>query len=184
MAQYALPTSDITVTNWAEAVGDGDGDAFDELDEGFGAGRGSGSGPDTSTYWGTTLETSNTLRCGISSITDPAVSTGHTVRIHCRKDNSGGRQLDLVFILRDADTIFTDIGNTDLPAFWATYTHSLSGAEADSIDGYATLDIEVQIIENGGGTPRLGWFTAMEFECPDASGGGGGFAHSQGVFVG
>lgn len=184
MTQYALPISDIATTNWAEGAGDGDGDAFDELDEGFGAGRGSGSGPDDSTtYWLTTNEATNEIACGVQVITDPAVSTGHFVRTRARKNVSGGRQLDVTHRLRDPDGISTTV-NTNIPNLWITYPHTLTTGEADSIDGYATLEVQTQILENGGGSPRVGWCSAMEFECPDAPGGGGGFAHSQGVFVG
>ena len=185
MAQYALPIADVVASNWAEGAGDSDGSAFDELDEGCGVGRGSGSGPDDATsYWLTTDEGVNDLRCDIQVITDPAVSTGHLVRVRVRKNTSGGRQLDLTYNLRDPDLIVSENFSTNIPNIWQTHSFVLTGAEADSIDGYATLDIQVQIIETGGGTPRVGWCSAMEFECPDTPGGGGGFAHSQGVFVG
>ena len=185
MAQYALPIADVANITWAEGAGDGDGNAFDELDEGFGAGRGSGSGPDDATsYWLTLNESANNLRMDVQVITDPAVSTGHFVRVRVRKNVSGGRQLDLTYFLKDPDLIFSEDFATDLSASWQTQQHTLTGPQADSIDGYATLDVQVQIIETGGGTPRVGWCSTMEFECPDAPGGGGGFAHSQGVFVG
>ena len=184
MVQYALPIADVSTTDWAEGAGDADGDAFDELDEGFGAGRGSGAGPDDSTsYWLTTNEFNPQLRCDVCVITDPAVSTGHIVRIRARKNSSGGRQLDLRFDLSDPDFIFSDTTNTNITNTWTTFTHILTGGEADTIDGYATLDINVRISEVGVGSPRTGWCSAHEFECPDV-GGGGGFAHSQGIIVG
>ena len=108
MVQYGLPISDRVTSNWGEGAGDGDGNAFDELDEGFGAGRGSGSGPDdATTYWLTTNEGANNLTSRITSITDPAVSTGHITRVRVRKGTSGGRQLDLTYNLEDPNTIFS-----------------------------------------------------------------------------
>ena len=93
MTQYALPISDILVTNWVQGAGDGDGSAFDELDEGFGAGRGSGSGPDdATTYWNcsgiTATDTDSPLEERVSSVTDPVSSTGHIYRSRSRKSSA------------------------------------------------------------------------------------------------
>lgn len=168
MAQYGLPISDDSTSFWAEGTGDGDGDAFDELDEGFGAGRGSGSGPDdATTYWLTTNEASNTLQTGLSSITDPRVGTGHVYRSRNRKDASGGRQIDCTISLRDnavlrASEVFANIDNT-----WTTRSDSLSEAEANLIINYPILSIRSFLEEVGGGSPRIGWESAHEFECPD-----------------
>lgn len=164
MVQCANPISDVATTNWAEGAGDGDGDAFDELDEGIVC---SGSPDDITTYWLTTDETSNTLTCGLQTVTDPALSTGHVFRVRARKNASAGRQLDLDSFLQDPDFIAA-IDVDGLSATWTTHSLSLSGAEADLIDAYGNLRIFAQIIETGGGSPRVGWCSTMEFECPDA----------------
>ncbi len=181
MVQCAVPIGDDNIISWAEGAGDADGNAWDELDEGVVCG---GSPDDSTTYWLTTNEASNFLDINITVLTDPLSSTGHTVRVRVRKNTSGGRQLDLVYALLDPDVIFSEDFSTNIPNIWQTHSHALSGAETDSINGYATLATRVQILETGGGSPRVGWCSATEFECPDAPGGGGGFAHSQGVFVG
>ena len=175
MTQTAVPIADVATTNWEESAGDGDGDAFDELDEGF-------PSDDAVTAWQTNNEGNNSLRCDLGSVTDPVSSSSHNVRVRVKKNAVGGRQLDLTFDLNDPDNIFSD-SRANIGSLWTTFTHALSGAEADIIDNYGTLDVELLILENGGGTPRVGLCSAMDFQCPDA-GGGGGFVHSQGVFVG
>ena len=165
MVQTAVPISDTTITNWSQLAGDGDEDAFDELDEGI-------PGDDGTTAWDTEQTGTNLLRCRVTTVTDPEVSTGHTVRVRCQKSAAAGRTLDLTITLFDSGgTIFTDIANTDVLNGWTTFTHNLSGAEADSITSYATLDVQVQIIEQGGGQPRNGEYSAADFECPDAAAG-------------
>lgn len=173
MAQYALPDGVLNATtNWAEGAGDGDGDAFDELDEGFGAGRGSGSGPDdATTYWLTTDQASNLIGPSYSDVTDPSSSVGHINRTRCAKDASGGRQMDLEFRLLEAsNSRSTDTSNTNISNVWTTFTDTLTAVEADSIGNYANLGGRNIILETGGGSPRVGWCSAMEFECPDAGG--------------
>ena len=173
-AQYGLPDTDLATSNIAEGAGDGDGDVFDELDEGFGAGRGSGSGPDdATTYWVTTSEAGQPTRMGLTNVTDPEVSTGHVIRMRTAKNVSGGRQLDALIQLYEggsgtsATETFTDIDN-----IWTTRAHAVSESNADLISDYSAVEIYSEITEVGGGTPRIGWTSAHEFECPDAGGGG------------
>lgn len=168
MAQYSLPISDNNISNWAEGAGDSDSNAFDELDEGFGAGRGTGVGPDDATsYWLTTNEADNFLICNSGVVTDPAVSTGHITRFRVAKNTSGGRQLDFTHRLNDPDNIYQQT-ETNFSEVWTTFSHSLTTGEADTINNYATLNLDGRAVEVGGGTPRVGWMSTQEFECPDA----------------
>ena len=172
--QYALPDTDEQVLNFAEGAGDGDGDAFDELDEGFGAGRGSGSGPDdATTYWVTTDESSNGIRNGLTTLTDPEVGTSHIARGRTRKDASGGKQID------HSVTLFQDglgqLGSPDVTAdidnVWTTRTWAIPTTTTSVITNYALLELRLVLEEVGGGAPRIGWLSAQEFECPDVAGG-------------
>ena len=168
MTQYALPDGDSEVFNWAQAAGDGDGDTFDELDEGFGAGRGSGSGPDdATTYWETTNEVTNGLRTRLETVTDPETSDGHIYRTRNCKDSSGGRQLDVETRFYGPLLVNTeDFPNID--EVWTTRGDTLTAAEANALTDYSLLLIRTQILETGGGSPREGYESAHEFECPDA----------------
>ena len=173
MAQYGLPDTDDSIINFAEGAGDGDGDTFDEVDEGFGAGRGSGSGPDdATTYWVTTDEGNNNIRCNLTTVTDPEVSTGHLLRHRARKNTSGGRQIDLISQLFHGGSGLSGTIETfaDIDNVWTTYTSTIAEAQADLLTNYTILAIESKLEEVGGGTPRIGWLSAQEFECPDAGG--------------
>ena len=184
MAQYALPISDVLTSGWTEQAGDGD--AFDELDEGFGAGRGTGSGPDSRIVsgWRNTGSVGSgfSIRTQLASVTDPLDSTGHIFRSHSSKDLSGGRQVDLTIELFQGGTLKAEETFVDVTDAEITRTHTLTTGEADSITDYADLRIGTYGTQVGGGGPRDPLESAHEFECPDAS--PGGFAHSQGVIVG
>lgn len=169
MAQYSVPVANpIAASGWAEGAGDGDGDSFDELDEGID----SGSPDDATTYWLTTDEGVNGIRHDGGAVTDPTSSIDHHCRVRAAKNTSGGRQLDLEIRMLDSVSadVFRDQSNVNISNTWTTYLHSLSGAEADKIDNYDAPDTLVKILETGGGTPRVGWYSTTEFECPDAGG--------------
>lgn len=179
MSQYALPTADIDQgANWSEGAGDADGNHFDELDEGFGAGRGSGSGPDDATsYW--VLDPAASLVCprdylseDTNNLTDPGVDTSHIMRARNRKDAANGRQVDVRIGVRKnggcagiaiATQVFAGIDNV-----WTTRVINLSEAQAANID-YSDIELLTAGVEVGGGSPKLLWESAHEFECPDAA---------------
>lgn len=165
MPQYALPTSDVSKTDWVEGVGDGDGDAFDELDEGFGVGRGSGSGPDdAATYWETGSHTF-TIRMQCESVTDPLDDTNHFMRTRNRKHTSGGQQIDIKIKLRKGTTDIAEATFVNVDNVWTTRLITLTEAEAANVD-YADVRISTQHLEVGGGSPRQTQESTHEFECP------------------
>lgn len=173
MAQYALPTSDVSKGTWVQFAGDGDADAFDELDEGFGAGRGTGSGPDDgTTAWrhGSDIDAGSTIELGLSSVTDPASSTGHVYRTRHTKTNTGGKTLDVTIALYQSTTLIASqvFAGFDT-ASYTTHSDTLSSAEADSITNYGALRIRVTAAWSGGGAARSLRESAVEFECPDAA---------------
>ncbi|KKM23761.1 hypothetical protein LCGC14_1611840, partial [marine sediment metagenome] len=174
MTQYGLPIFDMDTAQWTEGAGDGDGDVFDELDEGFGAGRGSGSGPDgATTYWANTgtKGADFPLATKMNAITDPVTDTGHVYRTHNRKSAAAGRQVDITIRLNQivprASQLFTNVDNV-----WTTRTDTLTTAEANSITSYAGIELATDGAEVGGGAPRDPQESAQEFECPDPAGGG------------
>ena len=184
MSQWALPIGNLwnTDAEWAQNTTNGDDDAdwFDELDEGFGAGRGSGSGPDdVTTQWDTgvdaggTFATTNSIGTQLSSVTDPAVSTGHVFRTRNRKTVAAGQQVDIYSTLREtgSNTEIATQSEIDVDGSWTTRGKTLSASEADSITDYGDLRIGTYNDEVGGGQPRSTHESAHEFECPDASAG-------------
>lgn len=170
-AQYALPDANNGTTNWTQGAGDGDGDWFDELDEGFGAGRGSGSGPDgLTTRWESPNNPVNEdIATALSTVTDPLVSTGHLYRTENRKSLVDGRQIDIVIELSESSTTIATQSFVDIGPVFTTRSDTLSAGEADAIGNYANLEIHTSANVVGGGPGREGWESAHEFECPDVA---------------
>ncbi len=85
-----LPDGDITKINWTEGVGDGDGDAWDELDDGI------------ATYWGSADNDGAALSCKMGNGTAgaPPDTTSVWVRWTLR-EVGGAMTVDL--IVRDTD---------------------------------------------------------------------------------
>lgn len=171
-AQFALPDANsLNEGPYFEGAGDGDGDYFDELDEGFGAGRGSGSGPDDSTtYWSSiNAPSTDRLRTELSDVTDPLVGTGHAMRFRFRKNTSGNRRVDMIGRLLEAGTSRSATPNqVDIAATWTSFGLTIGSGQADNITDYSALQLEVEFNAVGGGSPKPGWISTMELEVPDA----------------
>jgi hypothetical protein len=182
MAQFGLPISDAALgtTPPVQVAGNSDGIAFDELDEGLGAGRGSGSGPDdATTYWWTNFAidiATGQINCNITSLTDPASSADHIMRVRWGKAttagalNNNGAQADGYFTLLQGTTDVNQIIVTNPGAgSWLTTADTLTGGEADAITDYTALRLRTHHVKVGGGSTRGIAVSAMELECPDAT---------------
>jgi hypothetical protein len=178
MAQFALPTSDNSKGASALDCSGGDGNAYDDLDEGFGAGRGSGSGPDDGTTrykHNSGTEANAFIICNLYSVTDPASSAGHIYRVRVRRvessgtctDSITGQQTDERIQLRQGTTVINETTQTNVTA-WATIAVTLSGAEADAITNYGDLNIYTGGVVVGGGSARRSTVSALELEVPNA----------------
>ena len=177
MVQIAAPIANQGTTNWEEENGDGDGDWFDELDEGI------TSTDDNSTSWKSPATPVNEqMRTLMASVTDPASSSGHIYRSRSRKNPGGGVQIDIIIRLFQSTTEIATESFADVSNGWVTRIDTLSGTEADNITNYGDLRTDTEADAVGGGAGRRGVESTHEFECPDAA--AGGFVHSQGVMVG
>lgn len=167
--QYWLPNATRFITFWSELAGDGDGDLFDELDEGFGAGRGSGSGPDDAvTAWQSDVNPFNWgIGTNLDNLDDCLCNTGHIFRSRSRKDKSGGRQLDVLIRLAEDNTTITQQWYVDIDNVWTTRVRTLTAIQADSIGTYDDLNILIFGLTVGGGAPRRAQESAHELETPD-----------------
>lgn len=120
--QLAYPASDITVASWISSLG---GALYAAIDE--------PTTPDDTDYIYTNTP-GVVAEVALGSLTDPLSSTGHVLRIRARsKEARSGTW----YLIQGASVIasWTDT----LIAGDVTYTHTLSGAEADSITNYADL---------------------------------------------
>ena len=151
MAQYATPSADIVDGAWLDE-GAGAVDLYDGIVPGTPGSIGAG---DDSTYIESEANPSSSA-CAfeLSTIEDPASSTGHILRWRRQKDAAGGGQIDLTVQIRQGytgegalGTQITSQSDTDLSETVATATpYTLSGGEADTITDYS--DLQVRFVAN------------------------------------
>lgn len=164
MAQFSRPSSRRASQNWLN----NDGTLVSEvpIDE---------TSPSDTDYIvsGTNPTNLNTnLQMNMSTVTDPAVSTGHTFRIRYGKNAASGRQIDFTISLWQ-QTPLTQIASWSRPNVGTLTTEAiaLSAVQTDLISNYGGLylDVVVNTVGSGAGREaRISWF---EFEVPDAGGG-------------
>jgi hypothetical protein len=180
--QYWHPNANFNVNDFTQGAGDGDGDYFDELDEGIN--DPSGGPDDATTYWQSgTNPIGNTISCtpltesmisvGLSDLITPDVRTGHHMRVRVAKSASGGRQIDAYYNLCEDEPVIDQIhassSQSAISNTWATLTYSLSEAEATDIDQYIDLVLSVNCDTVGGGPGRGCYVSTMELETPDGT---------------
>lgn len=85
-----------------------------------------------------TLTPNAVVEFALSSVTDPSASTGHIVRVRARSQYGQRAK----FSLYQGGTLIAEWTDT-LTASFATYEHTLAGAEADAITDYAALRIRI-----------------------------------------
>lgn len=170
MAQLLAPTSDDdNPGSWQEEAGNADANSFDELDEGF-------PSDDTGSYWSEDPASSfgiRPFRWAFPSATDPETDSGHWHRNRTAKSASAGRQVDMQYQwTKGAGATVVDTSGTisNINEVWTTRQLELSAAETGNID-YADIELTLEFIGVGGGSPRKGWVSTMEVEIPDAGDG-------------
>ena len=137
MAQFGRPSADTTIGNWEDELG-GTASIFQSIDE--------TSPSDSDFVTSEFAPSSSPYVTKLSSVTDPNVSTGHTVRYRARKDPSTGAQIDLIVELRQGyvsegsqGTLIATDTEVNLPTSFTTFAFTLSSGEADSITDYSSL---------------------------------------------
>lgn len=86
----------------------------------------------------------------LTTLIDPAASTGHILRVRAAKDAAGGSQIDLTAELREGyvnegtpGTLIATLTQTNVTSSFTDYSHTLSGAEADAITDYDDLFVRI-----------------------------------------
>ena len=139
MAQFGRPNTDQLIDNWETHTG-ATTDLYTTIDE-------------------VTADDSDFVRTGfgptndvyvvrLSAVTDPNVSTGHTVRFRYRKSDTSANTIDLTVQLRQNYTNESSQGTLiaqqiliNIPATWTTGSFTLTAAEADAITDYGNLSL-------------------------------------------
>lgn len=158
MAQFARPDSDVTNTGTG---------GFGSIDE---------STPSDVDFWFGDNNTAEELEVGLTNVTDPGVSTGHTFRYRIAKTNAGtvdgtGNAVTVTARLMQGTTeIAADTAKT-ADGTWTQYALTLTGPQADAITDYTNLRLEF-VTSASGGSPanrRGGAVSWAELETPDAA---------------
>ena len=150
MAQYSVPSADITDGNWLNASASAT-DIYLSIVPGTPGSIGAG---DDATYAESDANPSASFFVvDMSTIEDPVSQTGHILRWRRQKDAAGGGQIDLTVELRKAyvtegapGTVISTTSDTDLSETVATTTDPLSAGEADAITDYG--DLQVRFVAN------------------------------------
>lgn len=161
MAQTLLPISQISNSNWLGESSETT-NLHLKIDE-------SGS-PNDADYIQTTGVNGAVIKFGLTSVTDPASSSGHILRTRYQF-SSGTQTFNLTMNLRDGGgagtlratkTIVVDIGTVG----WVDHVWTLSGAEADAIVDYTTLKLEFSSASPD--SDEIPFISRSYFEVPDA----------------
>jgi hypothetical protein len=124
--QSAVPTSDITTTNWTSSLG---GSLYAAIDE-------ASPGSDTDYIYTDTAASYAEVKYG--SLTDPASSSGHIVKVRILGDGTSG----IKFELRQGSSTSIASKTVDpAPSTWTADSFTLTSGEADSISDYTDLRI-------------------------------------------
>ncbi len=165
MAQFVRPIADIDGGSWSTTP------FWSKIDEDIG-----GGGDDvvvTSEVVGNNTNTSDLDLEGTNTgIDDPAVSTGHILRVlwasSSVRDIIG--HFELWQGVPDVGTLIAEATVSILDATEVTTTHTLTGTEADNITDYNDLHFALWGRGLGGGPDRALVVDAAELEIPDAGG--------------
>jgi len=151
MAQFARPTSDISVNGWSPSTG---ATLYGCIDE--------ASASDADYITNNAVAYSEV---GLSSLDDPHSSSGHVVRYRLQRTPTN-RTITIVVRLYQGSTQIASWTHADPPA-WALYEQTLTGAQADSITDYTDLRLRFDItaIQNSQANGQISW---AELEVPDA----------------
>ncbi len=169
MAQFARPDSTVSAGLWTEIGPNTElWQAVDEV-----------TANDGTDFIDSGVGNNTTCELGLSNVTDPVSSVNHTIRFRMEGFGSGPPERVEVQLFDGATQIATT-GVEASRAAWGTKFYDLTAAEADNIGDYT--DLRVKVISSNLGAGESVIVTWVEFEVPDAGGGGDGMA--QMVFLG
>ncbi len=159
MVQIARPDSDISAGLW-EPVG-GPSTLWEAIDE---------VTPSDTDYIEALDGENTTCELGLTTLTDPLLSTGHIIRFRMQGTGSGGPERCEVQLFEGATQRATT-GNRTSRGAWSDESYTLTAGEADSITDYA--DLRFKIVSSNLAATEDVWVSFAEFEVPDVAAGGG-----------
>lgn len=162
MAQIAVPTSTITTDSWTGNVNGAN--LHLDIDETIASTDGNTSYIFISSFDANTF----TSEVKFGALTDPTVHTGHTLRFSTIRQGFVNQTINIS--LYQGTTLIYSSAITATSTY-ATSTFTLSEAQAANITDYTDLRVRMSHVYDGASSPRI---STVEFEVPDAGGGGGG----------
>lgn len=123
MAQFARPTSDISLGGWS-------GPAWSTLDEAVAS--------DADLTTSPVAPASATLEVKLGIVEDPLSSTGHVIRYRLGKSATGGAQINMDISLVQGTTVIATWSHSNVDAL-TTYSQTLTALQADAITDYSDL---------------------------------------------
>lgn len=138
MPQYARPSADTSIGTYTDNAG-GTTNIYTTIDE--------SSANDADFIRSVVSPSSAPYVCALSSVTDPALSTGHVMRMRTSTDQDAQEVLDFTQQLRQGytnegspGTLIASQSRTGVSSTtWTDSSYTLSAGEADSITNYASL---------------------------------------------
>jgi hypothetical protein len=138
MPQFARPSADTTIGTFTDDGG-GTTNIFQAIDE--------TSANDSDYIRSVTSPSSAVYVCALTSVSDPALSTGHIMRMRTSVDQASQETIDFTQQLRQGYTnegsqgtlIASQSRNGVTSTSWTDSSYTLSGAEADAITNYSSL---------------------------------------------
>ena len=160
MAQFGRPDGDISTGGWTPTPLNA------EIDETV-------ADDGTTEILSADDPVSDTSEVSLSTVTDPALSTGHILRFRHQHTTTGGGSapaMTLVGSLYQGTTLIAESSVAPAKGVWGTEALTLSGAEADAITDYTDLRVRLVANKTGGNRTFRIHVTWAELEVPDVAG--------------
>lgn len=137
MAQFGRPSTDTVNQSYVDQA-DGGTNIYTTIDETVAS--------DADYIKSALAPTSDVYVTKLTTLEDPVVHTGHTIRYRYAKSSAGGSQIDLTVELRQGyvsevsqGTLIKQWSHTNIAETWTTQNQTLTEGEAANITDYTDL---------------------------------------------
>ena len=162
MTQYAYPDADVSTTGWTTAP------LWSKVDDAPGSG-------DADSIDAAVRAGDATCELGLAEPTDPVSSSDHVIEVRAKYTTNNSRVGAIKVQLVEGSTVRATLGSSwqTLTTSWATYSYTLSAAEADSLT-YSDMRVKItgHMNAGGSGTQCNVQVASARLSCPDVSSGG------------
>lgn len=158
MTQYAYPDADVSTTGWTTAP------LWSKVDDAPGSG-------DADSIDAAVRAGDATCELGLIEPSDPSSSSDHVIEVRAKFTTNLTRVGAIKVALYEGATLRATLGAAwqTLTTSWATYSYTLSGAEADALT-YSDMRVRItgHMNAGGSGTACNVQVASVRMSCPDA----------------